>query len=131
MAPYVLPTFTFLSIAVRPLVPTRFFPWFDVWIGITFGYHLLSNIREVRRNWHGSWFTSVDGEYTQTDLGSRGLLFSLVYILVVSLAILGMMAAVIALGYRGVVDWASHLWNAEAAAVSWALHKVARIVSRG
>jgi hypothetical protein len=132
LAPYVLPTFTFLLVAIRPLLPQRLFPWFDIGIGLTFGYHLLSTVRETKEGWHTNWFASAgDGELSQTDLGSRGLFFSVVYIFAVSLAILGLLSAVVALGYSGIVNWAKCFWHAEVLSIGWAVHKLARAVGRG
>lgn len=130
MAPYVLPTFTFLSVMIRPLLPAGVFPWFDVWIGLTFGYHILSNLREVRQSWSRNWFVSSSGEYAQTDLGKSGLVFSFLYIPVVSLAILGLMAAVLAGGYRGIAVWATVFWRAEVLAVTWVNHRLVELLRR-
>lgn len=130
MAPYVLPTFTFLSVMIRPLLPAGAFPWFDIWVGLTFGFHILSNLREIRQSWSRDWFVSSSGEYAQTDLGKSGLVFSFLYIPIVSLVILGLMAAVLANGYRGVLIWVDAFWRAEVVAATWVSHSLADLLKR-
>jgi hypothetical protein len=120
MAPYVLPTFTLLLVIPRPLLPTPFLPWYDATVGFTFSCHLLSNIRETRSQWHRGWFRSAgSGEYVQTDLGRRGLAFSFIYVVVVSLAIHGLLAALMGRGFQGLALWARHFWQTEVVAWSW------------
>jgi hypothetical protein len=114
LAPYTLPTFTLLSVLVRPFLGREWFPYFDVWIGITFGYHLLSNLREVRTAWTRRRFHNpADGRLIPTDIQGRGFVFSSVYITTISLAVLGLMLAIIAQGYSGTLGWARHIGHTE------------------
>jgi hypothetical protein len=76
LGPYFLPTFTLLSVLVRPFFPIAWFPWFDVWIGITFSYQTMNNIEELRRNWTRERFRLAGGvQLTNTDIGTRRLYF--------------------------------------------------------
>jgi hypothetical protein len=112
LAPYVLPTFTFLSALVRPFVPHEWFPWFDVWIGFTFGYHFWSTAREVRLNWTAEPFPSAGtGEWTLSDIGRRGFLYSVVFIVTTGLAIHGLLLAIILRGFQGAVSWSGDVWS--------------------
>ncbi len=62
LAPYVLPTFTALSVAARPALDAGWFPWFDVWIGPTLGYHTWNTIRGTRRAWTSRPFVRAGTE---------------------------------------------------------------------
>jgi len=107
LAPYFLPTFTFPSVILRPIVPLWGFPWFDLWIGFTFGYHLWSTLREIRLNWSGTSFQLAgSGEWTKTDIAQRGFIYSGLFILTFGVAIHALLLAVLEMGYRGIpVCW--------------------------
>jgi hypothetical protein len=107
LAPYVLPTFTVLSILARPFVPAPWFPWYDGWIGLTFGYHLWSAIDEIRESWTKRRFVSAGtGEVTQTDIARRGFVYSAIFIATTGFAIHGFLIAVLVNGRHGAVSWA-------------------------
>jgi len=114
LAPYTLPTFTLLSVLARPFVAGNWFPWFDVWIGVTFGYHVLSNFREIRTAWTRRRFrNAADGRLISTDIQGRGFMFSTVFIVTVSLAVLGLMLTIVGQGYLGALGWANHVGHTE------------------
>ena len=120
-APYVLPTFTAVLVLLRPLLGAGPHPYLDVAVGLTLGYHTGSTAWEVGQSFTRKVFRAVDGSLTRTDLGERGLIYSLLYILTVTLAIHGLLLAVFLHGYRGVADWARL-----AASSSW--HLLVRLV---
>ncbi len=106
LAPYLLPTFTFLSILVRPFILAHWFPWYDAWIGLSFGFHLVSMMREIKLNWSKSAFYSAgSGSPTRTDIARRGFIFSLIFIATTFIAILGFLLAILNSGYPGVFEW--------------------------
>jgi hypothetical protein len=81
LAPYFLPTFTLLSVLIRPFLPTIWFPWYDVWIGITFSFQTISNFGELKQNWTAKSFRQAKtGAQTKTDIGQEGFIFSFIMI---------------------------------------------------
>jgi hypothetical protein len=112
LAPYVLPTFAVFSLLARPFVPAPWFPWYDVWIGLTFGYHAWSAVQEISESWTKKRFVSVGtGEVTQTDIARRGYLYSAIFIATVGVAIHGVLIAVLLDGGHGAADWAREVWK--------------------
>ena len=105
LAPYFLPTFTLLSSLIRPFLGQGAFPWFDIWIGLTFGYHMWSTFDELARNWSYRTFQSVDGRTTHSDIGRRGLFYSTIVIACFGLATHGFTLALMTKGYPGVRIW--------------------------
>jgi hypothetical protein len=112
LAPYILPLFTALSIVGRFFVPATWFPWYDGWIGVTFGYHIWSSIEEIGGAWTKRKFVSAGtGEVTQTDIARRGYVYSAIFIAAFSLAIHGVLLAVLTQGTAGVSEWARQVWS--------------------
>jgi hypothetical protein len=112
LAPYILPLFTALSVVGRFFVPATWFPWYDGWIGLTFGYHIWSSIEETGGAWTKRKFVSAGtGEVTQTDIARRGFIYSAIFIAAFSLAIHGALIAVLVKGTGGLAGWAQHIWN--------------------
>jgi hypothetical protein len=105
LAPYFLPTFTLISTLVRPFLGRSAFPLFDIWIGLTFGYHLWSTFLEIRVNWSYRTFTDVRGKISHTDIGRQGLLFSAIMIACLGLAVHGIILALITGGFGGIRGW--------------------------
>ena len=110
LAPYFLPTFSVLLAAVRPLAGPRWFPWFDLALGATLGFHAWSAVRETRENWNKGTVTAA-GLRSKTDIGARGYGYALLYISTATLAIHGLIFRMIAAGYRGAPLWGRHLWR--------------------
>ncbi len=116
-APYVLPTFTVASVLLRPLLPAGCFPWYDVWLGGTLGFHAWSTARETAESWSHRRFQSAgSGEWVESDTARRGLAYSAVYITTVTLALHGLVLAVVLHGYRGFAAWGRLVWPATVAA---------------
>jgi len=105
LAPYVLPTFTVILVGIRPLLPIPWLPWTDLVTGVTFGYHTFSTLREIPQNWSGRAFTDVEGNPIRSDIAQTGHLFSAVYIVAVTLAIHGLLLAILLKGYPGITAW--------------------------
>lgn len=113
LAPYILPTFTVFFVLFQPLVPPDVFFLFALWIGCTFGFHLSSTLREIKRNWTSRRFSSAgSGEMVQSDIARRGFLYSAISISTWTLLIHGLLLAVFLKGYRGVPVWWRQFWPA-------------------
>ena len=131
LAPYVLPTFTAAAVLLRPFVPGSWFPWYDGGIGLSFGFHAWSTLREIRHNWSSEAFASAGtGEAVQTDIARRGFLYSLIYIVTVTLAIHGVLLAILLHGYSGVPAWGRAAWATTAALAGWAGRELGRLARR-
>ncbi len=112
LGPYFLPTFTLLSVLVRPFLPVAWFPWFDVWIGITFSYQTMNNIEELRRNWTTERFRLAGkGAFSKTDIGHEGYIFSFIMILSLKLLFIGMLQFILLNGYPALVNWLTIVWQ--------------------
>jgi len=123
LAPYLFPTFTFFFSLVRPALPAGWFPWFDGWVGFTFGFHLWSTVAEIKRNWHASFFQVAGAtDRTQSDIGSRGFIYSTVFILSLTLAFHGVVLAVIQHDYSGFLVWLESSWSGSLRVFDWFLN---------
>ena len=111
LAPYTIPVLYLSSVLVRPFFWSRWFPWFDVWVGFAFGLHLWGNFRDIRSNWSKKPFIGAwSGRERMTDIAARGFVFSFIYIITISLAVHGILLAVMLEGYRGILSWGQHFW---------------------
>ena len=130
LAPYLLPTFSALTILLRPLIPEGWFPWYDGAIGFTFGFHTWSTIRETRRNWSSELFPiASSGEMVSTDIARRGHIYSIIYILTTTVAVHGLLIAVLTGGFGGLTAWASEVWTVTASVISTSSEWLLRHVS--
>ena len=112
LAPYTIPTFYLISVLARPFLNGAWFPWFDVWIGFTFGLHLWGGLRDIRQNYSREPFIGAwSGEQGLTDIASRGFVFSFIYIITVRLAIHGILLSVMLKGYGGIISWGQQFWS--------------------
>jgi hypothetical protein len=112
MAPYYLPTFSFLLVLPRPWILISWFPWYDLSIGATLGFHVLSTIRETRRSWTPEVFTSAGtGEYVQSDIGRRGFVYSFVFIVARALTTHNVVLGMIVGGYGELMFRAKEVWS--------------------
>lgn len=84
-APYVLPTFTFFSVLIYPILPNNYQYYLIIWLGLTFIYHTISTSGEIVRNFTYKPFRSASGKMTRSDLGKRGLFYSTVSIITLTL----------------------------------------------
>jgi hypothetical protein len=112
LAPYTVPPFYFVSVLVRPFVSSAWFPWFDVWIGFAFGFHLWGGLRDIRWNWSKQPFIGArSGNQTVTDIARRGYVFSFIYIVTVTFMIQGILLSVMLNGYGGIIFWGQQFWS--------------------
>ena len=122
LAPYTLPIFTLFSTLARPLVPQYWFPWFDFFIGVTFGFHLLSTAHQIRLNWTSRRFVRAGAEtYIQSDFAQRGCLYSAIGIACVTTAVHGLLIAVILYGFPGIARWGREVGATAKGTILWTL----------
>jgi len=112
LAPYFLPTLTFLSVLFKPFVSHGTLFALLAWIGATLSYHILSGIREIRLAWtKRRCHSSGSGGWVMSDIGRRGYLYSTLFIAVASLAVHGIIFSILAWDYPGIKDWARTVWQ--------------------
>jgi hypothetical protein len=117
LAPYMVPTATLAAALFTPLVAPAARPWFLGAAGVTFGYHLVSTVREVRASFTRRGFRPPRARRdVQTDIGQRGLVYSSAFILAGFLLFHGITAALLADGYGGVRIWGRAIWRGTAQA---------------
>jgi hypothetical protein len=112
LGPYFLPTFTLISVMVRPFLPAAWLPLYDVWIGITLSYQTMSNIEEMKGNWTGKLFRPAGGgALAKTDIGKEGFIFSFIIILTLKLLFLSMLMFIVSNGYSAMPEWFMIIWT--------------------
>lgn len=108
LAPYVFPLFAAAMVGVRPLLPATVPAWgavvFDVLLGAVMKLQLLGNLHDLWNNWRGEASDRVRG-VSRSDIEKNGKAFSLLYVGVVSLAVWGVLCAMLTGGYAGAASW--------------------------
>lgn len=126
LAPYLAPTLTLGTAAVAPAVPPAARGPYLAAVGLTFGYHLVSTAREIRGSYTKRAFRAAGSRRAvQSDIGSRGYLYSSAVILAGILLTHGLAAAWLAGGGAGAGAWGRALWRGTLAAAT-ALARLAR-----
>lgn len=111
LAPYIFPTFTVVLILFRSSWPAGHLLFYDLAIGLTFGYHLWSTIRETRCNFtKAPIINPTSASLTETDIAKSGMIFSSIYIVSLSLAIHGVLMAILVEGAVGITHWRDRVW---------------------
>lgn len=106
LAPYFLPTFTLFSVLIRPFLPAQWFPWYDIWIGISFSFQVMSNMAEIKQNWTKRKFRPAHGGVlTHTDIGKEGYIFSFIMIVCLKLLFTGIMFFILWGNYAAIRLW--------------------------
>jgi hypothetical protein len=102
LAPYYLPTFTFIAVLVRPAIPAEWFPWFDGFIGATLAFHICSTPEETKQAWTKRTFAGAgDNQKTKSDIGKVGYIFALLVIAGFGIFLMGLALQLIGSGYEG------------------------------
>jgi len=91
LAPYFFPTVTVLLIMVSPIIREDFMGIYYLFIGITYGYHISSTIKETHLQ--------------QTDITGNGYFTSLNLIISLNLLANGLVLAFISGGWSGMGDF--------------------------
>ncbi len=97
LAPYVLPTFTLVGLALAPLVRTRYETGFVVALGVTWGFHVLTGV--------------VESHPRQPDLQRGGLLASYVAVVCLSVVFYPLAAIASVGGWPLVRRWGRLAWR--------------------
>jgi hypothetical protein len=129
LAPYILPTFTAIGILLRPIISVHDRFWIDLGIGVTFGYHLLSTLSETSQSWSNrSYFESASGEMLLSDIARRGRLYSLIFILTLTLGVHGLLCGILVHGYAGARAWWSVAFETSETVLMWLFDAAAKFV---
>jgi len=127
LAPYFLPTFTFIFILLRPIIPIEHIAWFDVLIGFSFGYHLFSTINEIRINWTKVAFVGAKSDsLTKSDIGKAGYIFSFIYILTLTTLIHGIIIWVWVDGYDGIIQYFNIIYTSSKSLITQVIELVSK-----
>jgi hypothetical protein len=101
LAPYYFPTFSYMLLAVFPLLKPGAHPYFYSLLGLVTGYHLVSNVAEFG--------------FRHSDIRRSGPLFSLVFCIFAAVMAFGFLTAFIIGNFRGGLDFlaagVSHGWD--------------------
>ncbi len=111
LAPYFLPTFAVILAIVGAFMGLAQHPGFLLAIGGTLAYHTFSTIRETKNNWHSGYSDGVGG-VSQTDIGKRGHLYSVIVISSLTLAMHALVWWLVFGGLPVVPEWLAHNWHA-------------------
>jgi len=106
LAPYYLPTFTFISVLFAPIIPTELYPWFIAWIGFTLAYHTFSTAKETADNWDRRTFKLLTGQAVKTDIGKAGYILSFFAIVCLNAIFHGLIFWILSKGLKSIIDWA-------------------------
>ena len=99
LAPYYFPTFSYMLLAVFPLLRPGAYPYFYSLLGFVTGYHLVSNITEFG--------------FRQSDIRRSGPLFSVVFCIFAGILAFGFVTAFIIGGFGSGLDFlAAGVWEA-------------------
>lgn len=113
LAPYYFPTFSYVLLGVYPLLRPSAYPVFFPALGLTAGYHLVSNIGEFNPH--------------ESDIRRYGVTFSFFFCLFAGMLTLGFLFAFTADGFGGAVGYLVAGWR-EAGSI---LLYVARLTWQG
>lgn len=101
LAPYFLPTLTLGLALIRPIAPDIWFPWFDVLIGATLGYHTTSTIDETITNYRATTNSGMGSAASSgTDIDKVGIVTSTFLITALTVLAHGAVVNLIVGGYR-------------------------------
>jgi hypothetical protein len=87
LAPYYFPTFSYMLLAVFPLLKAGAYPYFYAVLGFVTGYHLVSNVTEFG--------------FRQSDIRRTGALFSVVFCIFAGILAFGFVTAFVIAGFHG------------------------------
>jgi hypothetical protein len=97
LAPYYFPTFSYILLAVFPLLRTGAHAYFYPLLGFLTGYHLISNITEFG--------------IRQPDIRRSGVVFSIVFCIFAGILTFGFLAAFVIRGFHGGLDFLALGWH--------------------
>jgi len=125
LAPYFLPTFTLISVLIRPFLPSTWFPWFDGFIGATLAFHIFSTIEETKQSWTKRTFTGAgDNQKSKSDIGKVGYIFAFLVILGLGLFLIGLVLQLIGSGYSGTWHFLKLVIKESYKSYAWLFHEI-------
>jgi hypothetical protein len=110
LAPYYFPTFSYILLAVFPLLRPAAYTCFYPVLGFVTGYHLVSNITEFN--------------FRQSDIRRSGAAFSFVFCIFAAVVAFGFVGAFVARGFRGGLDFLVLGWHTAQELFGGALHAI-------
>lgn len=117
LAPYFLPTFALMLAMLLPLAPSGWTPWGIGSAGLLLAYHFFSTVRETRPD--------------QTDIRSRGIVYSAVLVASVTVGLHGLLWHLLTGGYGAGLEAIKEAWGVNLviwrAAGEWLLDLVRRV----
>jgi len=112
LAPYFFPTFSFIFTLTRSLFGPNWFPWYDIFLGITLIYQFIGNFEEIGQNWSSSTFyVAGTKKLTLTDIASVGYIFSTVFILSMTLIFYASIFYILAGNVKPFIDILLLIWH--------------------
>jgi hypothetical protein len=97
LAPYYFPTFSYVLLAIYPLLRPSAYGVFYPILGAVTGYHLISNMTEFG--------------FKQADIRRSGVLFSVIFILFAATLSFGFVAGFVIRGFGGGLDFLVQGWH--------------------
>jgi len=100
LAPYYFPTFSLITIFIRPIIPLDWFPWYDGFIGGMLGYHFASSIEDIIQSYRSTEFIDVFNQPAYSDIKKVGLISSAFILTALIFLIYGAMLHLLIGGYK-------------------------------
>jgi hypothetical protein len=116
LAPYYFPTFSYLLLALYPLLKPSAHPVFFPVLGLTTGYHVISNIGEFRPS--------------ESDIRRYGVLFSFVFCLFIGILTLGFLLGFITGGFGGGVGFIREGWHQAIGVIAYLVGLIWNTISK-
>jgi len=127
LAPYFLPTFSFIFALIYPFTPLKWLSWLLLLIGLTLAYHTFSTINETIQNWNKETFRQArTGKWVLSDIGRRGYIFSGLIIFVFTLLTHSIIFWLIKYGYHSLSLWVKIIWDS---GIEYSLNAIGIIAS--
>ena len=103
LAPYFFPTYAVGLLLLRPIISAEALQFYDVAVGFTFGYHVLSTLKEF--------------SLRQTDITGQGIFFSCVFLLLANMIMIIGILLFVSSGWPALWEYlkAGPLWLADIA----------------
>jgi hypothetical protein len=110
LAPYYFPTFSYMLLAVFPLLRPSAYTYFYPILGLVTGYHLVSNVTEFG--------------FRQPDIRRSGAAFSLVFCVFAGILAFGFLAGFVIRGFHGGLDFLALGWHTARDLIASTLHAI-------
>jgi len=72
----------------------------------------MNNIDELKGNWSKNWFRLAgSGDYSETDIGKEGYIFSFIMITALMLLLISMLMYIMKSDYSILLEWLRIIWK--------------------